>query len=50
VVCADDRTVHPDLQRAMAERATDRREWPGGHSPILTRPAEVADLIASLAR
>ena len=39
VVCADDRTVHPDLQRAMAERATDRQEWPGGHSPILTRPA-----------
>jgi pimeloyl-ACP methyl ester carboxylesterase len=50
VVCADDRTVHPDLQRAMAERATDRQEWPGGHSPILTRPAEVADLIGSLAR
>ena len=50
VVCADDRAVHPDLQRAMAERAGDRREWPGGHTPILTRPAEVADLIAALAR
>jgi pimeloyl-ACP methyl ester carboxylesterase len=48
VVCADDRAVHPELQRAMAERATARLEWPGGHSPALTRPAEVADLIAAL--
>jgi pimeloyl-ACP methyl ester carboxylesterase len=48
VVCADDRAVHPDLQRAMAERATTRLEWPGGHSPAFTRPGEVADLIASL--
>ena len=50
VVCADDRAVHPELQRAMAERAGSRREWPGGHSPALTRPAEVADLVAELAR
>ncbi len=49
VVCADDRVVHPDLQRAMAERAGDRHEWPGGHSPALSRPAAVADLIATLA-
>lgn len=49
VVCADDRAVHPDLQRAMAERATTRLEWPGGHSPALTRPAEVATLIGELA-
>jgi pimeloyl-ACP methyl ester carboxylesterase len=50
VVCADDRAVHPDLQRAMAQRATVRHEWPGGHSPALTRPAAVADLIAALAK
>ena len=49
VVCADDRAVHPDLQRAMAQRATTRLEWPGGHSPALTRPGEVATLIAELA-
>jgi pimeloyl-ACP methyl ester carboxylesterase len=48
VVCADDRAVHPDLQRAMAERAGARQVWPGGHSPFLTRPAAVADLIATL--
>jgi len=50
VVCADDRAVHPDLQRAMARRATTRHTWPGGHAPLLTRPAAVADLIAALAR
>jgi pimeloyl-ACP methyl ester carboxylesterase len=50
VVCADDRAVHPDRQRAMARRATTRLEWPCSHSPALTRPAEVAALIVSLAR
>lgn len=27
VVCADDRVVHPELQRAMAARATRSQEW-----------------------
>ena len=49
VVCTDERAVHPDLQRAMAELAATRMEWPGGHYPALVRPAEVADLIARLA-
>jgi len=49
VVCTDDLMVHPDLERAMAERATTRQEWPGGHSPMMTRPGAVADLITSLA-
>ena len=48
VVCADDRAVHPDLQRAMAQRATTRYEWPGSHSPALARPADIATLIVSL--
>ncbi len=48
VVCAEDRVVHPDLQRAMARRATHALEWPGGHSPALTRPDAVAALIADL--
>lgn len=50
VVCADDLTVNPDLERAMASRATDRHEWPGGHSVALTRPGRVAALITSLAK
>lgn len=48
VVCADDTAVNPDLERAMAERATFRHEWPGGHSPAVTRPDAVATLIGSL--
>ena len=46
VVCADDRAVHPELQRAMARRATRVVEWPGGHSPAATRPVALAELIA----
>ncbi len=48
VVCAEDRAVHPDLQRAMAKRATHTFEWPCGHSPAATRPREVAQLIQAL--
>lgn len=47
VVCAEDQVVHPDLQRAMAARATRTVEWPCGHSPVTTRPGTVADLIAA---
>jgi pimeloyl-ACP methyl ester carboxylesterase len=49
VVCADDLTVQPDLQRAMARRAGSRHEWPGGHSVAATRPADVAKLVATIA-
>jgi pimeloyl-ACP methyl ester carboxylesterase len=49
VVCTEDLAINPDLQRAMAARATHRLEWPGGHSPACTRPKAVADLVASLA-
>ncbi|MGV8875150.1 MAG: alpha/beta fold hydrolase [Rhodococcus sp. (in: high G+C Gram-positive bacteria)] len=50
LVCGADRVVHPDLQRAMAERASARLEWNCGHSPALTRPVALADLIAATAR
>jgi pimeloyl-ACP methyl ester carboxylesterase len=50
VVCAHDEVVHPDRQRAMARRATRRLEWPCGHSPALSRPEVVADLIAERIR
>jgi len=49
VICADDRVVNPELERAMAARATTRHEWSGGHSPMVTRPEAVAALIATLA-
>jgi pimeloyl-ACP methyl ester carboxylesterase len=46
VVCTEDLAVHPDLQRAMAARATRTVQWPCGHSPAATRPDAVAALIA----
>lgn len=50
VVCADDAVVHPELQRALAARATFQHEWPGGHSPATTRTDAVAALVTALVR
>jgi pimeloyl-ACP methyl ester carboxylesterase len=50
VVCTEDEVVHPDLQRALAARATRTVEWPSGHSPLSTRPDLVADVIADRVR
>lgn len=41
VVCAQDRAIDPGLQRKMALRCTDVREWQTGHSPFVGQ----ADLI-----
>jgi pimeloyl-ACP methyl ester carboxylesterase len=49
VVCRQDRVVHPDLQRAMAQRADERIEWDASHSPMLSRPELVVDLLDRLA-
>ena len=49
VVCAQDKAIHPDLQRHMASHATDVLEWDTDHSPFLTRPGDVAELVASYA-
>lgn len=50
VVCTDDRTIAPSLQRVFAERmGSDLVEWPTSHSPMLSQPQLVADLLASLA-
>jgi len=50
VVCAEDRMVHPDTQREMAAAAAaagaEVLEWPSGHSPFLSHPHLVADLVA----
>lgn len=48
VVCAQDQTVHPDLQRILARRCTSRVEWPTGHSPFLSQPERVVDLLLTL--
>ncbi len=49
-VCTADEVVHPDRQRAMAGRATRTVTWDCGHSPLLTRPGAVAELIAGRVR
>ena len=49
VVCTDDQTIAPDSQRKMATNATHVVEWDTSHSPMLSRPELVADLLADLA-
>jgi hypothetical protein len=48
-VCAQDNAVHPDLQRILARRCTRTVEWASGHSPFLSHPDWVADLLAKRA-
>jgi pimeloyl-ACP methyl ester carboxylesterase len=49
VVCTDDRALHPDTQREMARHAVDVIEWDTSHSPMLSQPEQVAELLATLA-
>ncbi|HMD46684.1 MAG TPA: alpha/beta hydrolase [Acidimicrobiales bacterium] len=49
VVCTLDQTIHPQSQRAMAAQATESVEWEASHSPFLSRPDLVVDLLAALA-
>jgi pimeloyl-ACP methyl ester carboxylesterase len=52
VVCGADRGLPPTFQRAMAARIPDAAvvEWAGAsHSPFLSRPSDVVDLLAGLA-
>jgi pimeloyl-ACP methyl ester carboxylesterase len=49
VVCTNDQAIPPSAQRQMAEQAETVLEWPTDHSPFITRPAAVAELIARYA-
>ena len=44
-ICAEDRAVDPDLQRYLARRCTTSRQWPTGHSPFISRPDLVLDVL-----
>lgn len=48
VVCAQDQSIDPELQRAMAARCADVREWRTGHSPFVGRPESVIELVREL--
>jgi pimeloyl-ACP methyl ester carboxylesterase len=49
IVCSHDNILHPGLQRILARRATASVEWPTSHSPFLSRPELVVDLLSELA-
>ncbi|MGW1507231.1 alpha/beta fold hydrolase [Streptomyces mirabilis] len=48
VVCAQDRAIDPGLQRRMASRCTDVREWQTGHSPFVAQPDLIVELLREL--
>jgi pimeloyl-ACP methyl ester carboxylesterase len=50
VVCTGDRTIPVPLQRRFAERVTSVRELATSHSPMLSAPDALADLLVELAR
>jgi hypothetical protein len=49
VVCTEDRCVDPSAQRQWAAQATNAVERPYDHSPGVSHPDEVADLLAEIA-
>jgi len=50
IVCSEDRTVNPDWSRRAAKEwiGADVIELPGGHSPFLSRPHELAEILVAL--
>jgi hypothetical protein len=48
-VCTHDNAVHPDLQRILARRATQSVEWECDHSPFLSQPDLVCELLLGIA-
>jgi pimeloyl-ACP methyl ester carboxylesterase len=49
VVCGEDRCIRPEAQREWAaERATESIELPYDHCPMVSHPAEIADLLARI--
>lgn len=50
VVCSEDRVVNPDWSKRKArELGADIVELPGSHSPLLSRPSVVADVLLRVA-
>jgi pimeloyl-ACP methyl ester carboxylesterase len=48
VVCTEDRALPLALQRSNAARIGESVDWPTSHSPFLSRPALVAELLVEL--
>ncbi len=50
IVCTEDRAIIPAAQQKWAKQATSVIERPWDHSPSVSHPDEVADLVAKIAR
>ncbi|MEC9210973.1 MAG: alpha/beta hydrolase [Actinomycetota bacterium] len=49
IVCREDKAIPPELQYVMAKKADRIIEWECGHSPFLSKPKLVIDLLLNLA-
>jgi pimeloyl-ACP methyl ester carboxylesterase len=49
IVCTDDQILSPDAQWAMASNAGATLEIDSDHSPFLSRPAELAEILTRIA-
>ena len=49
IVCREDKAIPPELQYIMAKKADRIIEWECGHSPFLSKPKLVIDLLLNLA-
>ena len=49
IVCQEDKAIPPELQYVMAKKADRIIEWQCGHSPFLSKPNLVIDLLLNLA-
>ncbi len=50
VLCTNDHASAPALQRSSAARVGTTVELAAGHSPFLSRPGDIADLLSQLAQ
>jgi len=49
VVCERDQTIHPDMQRAMSARARRVHSLDTDHSPFMSTPDELLDILVRVA-
>jgi pimeloyl-ACP methyl ester carboxylesterase len=49
IICTHDKALAPTLQRRLASRATETYEWPTSHSPFISKPHLVTELLETLA-
>jgi pimeloyl-ACP methyl ester carboxylesterase len=48
IVCTDDQIINPEMQRRMAKNATKSIEIDSDHSPFLSCPGALADVLVEL--